>query len=256
MVVRLRKVSFGRDVASVAQLGLHFRQQELLFHCLVRPMAVHATHPIAGMGRAGKVPLLVLLAMTSQAARIRFLLRERFEADDLAHIAAARHMRCSRPMARFATMTIAQGGFEVCRPFEVLLINVGVAHFSDIAPPYSGGVTLLGRSAGSATTQSASRFRAAKLFAHMFMVLLSRSQISENSLRIHRQSHNLSAGDLPGQRWREWIVEMTCNALDDRVRDSRPLRLVSICPFRRSRCGRPNPSSIFHRTRNKKMSFR
>jgi hypothetical protein len=86
-------------VASVAQLGLRFRQQELLFHCMVRRMAVHATHLIGGMGRAGIVPLLVLLAMTRQAARIRFLLRERFEADDFAHIAAARHMRCSQPMA-------------------------------------------------------------------------------------------------------------------------------------------------------------
>ena len=132
MVVRPREVSLGGNVATVAKIRRLLRQQMLRLRCMMRRMAVQASHVAAGMGRCRKVSLLVTLSVASQAAAARLLPRHVFKADDLADIAAAFHVRRAGPVARLAAMSILQRRLEMRGLLKVFLIEILVTCLADI----------------------------------------------------------------------------------------------------------------------------
>jgi hypothetical protein len=106
MVIGLCEISFGRGVAPIAEIRLGLHEQKLPFGRVVRRVAIHATHVIAGVCRAGKVSLFVFLAMATETAGIGFLPRQFFETHDLGDIAAS-DVCGSGSMTRFAAVTVA-----------------------------------------------------------------------------------------------------------------------------------------------------
>jgi len=68
MVIRLREVSLGGNMTSVAEIGLCLNEEVLRFFGVVRRVAVQAANIVARMRRCGEVALLVLFAVTTQAA--------------------------------------------------------------------------------------------------------------------------------------------------------------------------------------------
>ena len=62
-------------------------------------MAVKTAHIIAGVRGIGKVPLLVLRSVATEAPGIGFLAGKILKVDDLGNVSTALHMRLSRAMA-------------------------------------------------------------------------------------------------------------------------------------------------------------
>src|SRR5215472_15416130 len=75
----------------------------------------------------------MVFAMTTQATRINVLFRHRFEADDFGDVPTARHVRRSRTVTRFATVPVIQRSFEMRGELELLLVEVFVTAFTNIA---------------------------------------------------------------------------------------------------------------------------
>ena len=134
MVVGLGEVSLRGCVASVAELWLRCSEQVLRFFGIVRGVTIQAADIAAGMGRAGEVPLLMFLTVTTQAVRIRVLPRHRFKTDDPAYIPAAFDMRGAGTMTGLATVPVVHSGLEVWSPFELVRVQILVAGLAGIAP--------------------------------------------------------------------------------------------------------------------------
>jgi hypothetical protein len=63
VVIGFGEICLGRGMASVAQLGLVLRQQELFFLGVMGGVAVETSNSAAGVGGFGKMRLLAALAM-------------------------------------------------------------------------------------------------------------------------------------------------------------------------------------------------
>ena len=68
MVIWLGKVRLGGHMASIAEFGLCRNEKVLRLFGVVRRVAVQAANIVARMRRCGEVALLVLFAVTTQAA--------------------------------------------------------------------------------------------------------------------------------------------------------------------------------------------
>ena len=75
MVIRLREVGLRVDVTSVAEFGLRRNQEVLRLFCVVGRVAVQAPNIVARVRRRGKVSLLMILTVATQAAGVGVLLR-------------------------------------------------------------------------------------------------------------------------------------------------------------------------------------
>ena len=64
----------------------------------------------------------MLLAVTTQAVRIRILPWHGFEADDLADVPTSLDVRGTGTVARLASMTIVQSSLEVRSPLELVRV--------------------------------------------------------------------------------------------------------------------------------------
>ena len=78
--------------------------------------------------------LLMFLAVTTQAVRIRVLPRHGFEADDFAYVPATLDVRRARAVAGLATMSVLQRSFEVRSTLELVCVQILVACLAGIAP--------------------------------------------------------------------------------------------------------------------------
>ena len=90
-------------------------------------MAIQTANVVAVVWRLRKVVLLVRLAMAAQASGAGLFPRQILEADDLADIAASRHMGRPGSVAGFATMAVFQRGLEVRSTFELVLVHIFMA---------------------------------------------------------------------------------------------------------------------------------
>jgi hypothetical protein len=75
MVIRLREVGLGGHMTSVAEFGLRRNQEVLRLFCVVGRVAVQAPNIVARVRRRGKVSLLMILTVATQAAGVGVLLR-------------------------------------------------------------------------------------------------------------------------------------------------------------------------------------
>ena len=99
---------------------------------MVWRMTVEAPNVVASVHRRREVALLMGFSVTTQAAFIDFLLRQRFETDDLADIASAVDVLGSGTMTGFAAVFIMQCGLKVRSSLKVFLIEVFVTSFTGI----------------------------------------------------------------------------------------------------------------------------
>jgi hypothetical protein len=134
VVIRLREVGLRIDMTSVAEFGLRSNQQMLLFFGVMRRVAVQASNVVAGVRRSGKVPLLMIFTVATQAAGVGVLLRHRLEANDFGYVPAALNVRRSGTVTGLAAVPVVQGGLEVGGILEVLLVQVFVAGLANIYP--------------------------------------------------------------------------------------------------------------------------
>jgi hypothetical protein len=65
VVIGLGEICLGRDMASIAQLGLVLGEQELFFLGMMGRVAVETAYLAAGVGGLGKVGLLMTFAMAA-----------------------------------------------------------------------------------------------------------------------------------------------------------------------------------------------
>jgi hypothetical protein len=131
MVKGLGKVRLGRCVAAVTEFRLPSRQQKFRLLRMMRGVAIQATDIVIRMRRRLAVTLLMFLRMTAEAALIGFGPGELGKTHDLLAIATALHVRPTRPVAGFTSVTIGFGGLEVSRHLEVLveILVTGLAGF-------------------------------------------------------------------------------------------------------------------------------
>jgi hypothetical protein len=134
VVIRLRKVGLSGDMTSVAEIGLCSNKQVLLFLGVMRRVAVQASNIVARVRRRGKVSLLMIFTVATQAARVGVLRRHRLEANDLGHVPPAFHVCGPGTVTGLAAVTVVQRRLEVRRVFEVLFVQVFVAGLANVYP--------------------------------------------------------------------------------------------------------------------------
>ena len=75
MMIWLREIGFGGDMTSIAELGLCLSEKVLRLFCVVGRVAVQAPNVVARVRRRGKVSLLMIFTVATQAAGVGVLLR-------------------------------------------------------------------------------------------------------------------------------------------------------------------------------------
>lgn len=132
VVIGPGEIRLCRHVAAIAQIWLRLRQQMIGLFGVVRGVAVQAANIVAGMRRGREVPLLHLLAMTTQATRGRLSRRQGRETDDLRDITATIHVLRTRPVTGFAAVPALKRCLEVGRQFEVFLVDLFMAGLTNV----------------------------------------------------------------------------------------------------------------------------
>ena len=127
-------------MAAIAELRRFGLQEKLALFCMMRRVAVDATHAVHEVRRALVVGMLFGVLVTAEAPRTRLLRRRILERENLCYVAPAVHMFFSRAVARFAAMpfrtlvTVELGfhrGSDMGRGFE-LVINFFVAGLAGV----------------------------------------------------------------------------------------------------------------------------
>jgi hypothetical protein len=124
MVIRLREVGLRGCMTSVAEGGLCPNEEMLRFFGMMRRVAVQAPNIVARVRRPREVPLFMFCTVATQATGIGILFRHRLETNDLAHIAAAFHVRGSGTVTGLTTVSVVQRCLEMRCGFEVLFVQV------------------------------------------------------------------------------------------------------------------------------------
>ena len=113
-------------MAAVAQLRRLLSHQELTLFCMVRRVAIDATHVVLEVGGARKITMLFAIVMTRQAACADLLCGCIFKGKNLRLVAAPIHVLLARSMAGLATMPLrpllrVQGRNKMAGVFEALI---------------------------------------------------------------------------------------------------------------------------------------
>ena len=132
MAVRPGKFGFLRAMASIAELGLRFHQQEVNVLGAVGTMTVGATDAACQMLRLGEVLRLQTGLVTLRANRCRLLGAQLLEANDLGHITAAINVSLTGAVASLASVLIAFEKRGMRCAGEVFVPNLLMARLANI----------------------------------------------------------------------------------------------------------------------------